>query len=93
MFDFFQLLGNMPSLIRFLNRIVSSFTIAESHIFNILIDISSYPCAFHGSRALITLISLFSNLIEKILALNIYFDNRECYCHCLMEHIVMQRTY
>ena len=68
MFDFFQLSRNMSRLTQFLNRIVSGFTIAESHVFtfNILIDISSYPCALHGSRALITLmISLSSKLIEQ----------------------------
>ena len=76
MFDFFQFSGNMPRLIQFLDKIVSGFTIAESHIFNILIDISSYPCALLGSRALITLvISLFSNLIEDIL--EFFFFN--CY--------------
>ena len=45
MFHFFQLSGNMPSLIQFLDKIYSSFTTAESHVFNILMDISSYPCA------------------------------------------------
>ena len=45
MSDFFQLSGNMPSLIQFLNKIISGFTTAESHIFKILIDISLYPCA------------------------------------------------
>ena len=59
-YDFFELSGNMPWLIKFSNRIFSGFTITESHIFNILIDISSYPCALYGSRVLITLmISLF----------------------------------
>ena len=41
--------------------------------FKILIDKSSCSCALHGSRALITLmISIFSNLIEEILAFVIY---------------------
>ena len=64
---FLQLFGNVWLLTQFLNRIVSGFKVAESHIFDIVIDISSYPCDLHGSAALITLIiSLFSNLIQEI---------------------------
>ena len=63
MFDFFQLSWNIPWLIQFLNRITSGFTIAESHIFNMLIDISCL-CAVHGSRALITL--MIFKLIFKL---------------------------
>ena len=59
-FDFFQLSENMPCLIQFLNRDSSGFTMGESYIFNIFIDISSYKCELHGPRAFITLmISLF----------------------------------
>ena len=67
MFDFFQLSGNIPSPIQFLNRFAGGFTIAESHIFNIFVDISSYPCAFNYINGI-----LFSNLIEQILAFVIY---------------------
>ena len=45
-------------------------TIAESHIFNILIEILSWPCAAPTLNDLIILIiSLFSNLIEESLVL------------------------
>ena len=54
-YDFSELSRNVSWLIKFVNRIFSGFTISESHIFNILLDVSSYPCALHGSRVLITL--------------------------------------
>ena len=95
MFDFFQLSGNMLSLIQYLNIIVSGFTIAESHIFNILIDISSYPCALHGWRALIIwMISFFFKFNWTNFSIcHITLTIRKSYCHSLMEHIMMQRTY
>ena len=44
-FNFFQLLGKDPLFKQFLKIIGRGFTIEESHIFNNLIDISSYPWA------------------------------------------------
>ena len=50
--------------------IESGSTIAESHIFNILIEILSWPWALPTLNDLIILIiSLFSNLIEESLVL------------------------
>ena len=67
MFDFFQISGN----IQLLNMIESGPTIAESHIFNILIELLSWPWALltFNDLNLIKLIinSLFSNLIEESL--------------------------
>ena len=45
----------------------SGSTIAESHIFNILIKILSSPLDLPTLNDLIILISLFSNLIEESL--------------------------
>ena len=67
MFDFFQISGN----IQLLNMIESGPTIAESHIFKILIELLSWPWALltFNDLNLIKLIinSLFSNLIEESL--------------------------
>ena len=67
MFDFFQISGN----IQLLNMIESGPTITESHIFNILIELLSWPWALltFNDLNLIKLIinSLFSNLIEESL--------------------------
>ena len=70
MFDFFQLSGNM---IQFLIRIASGFTIAESHIFNILIVVSSHPCALHATCA--TTLCLTSDIHEtgKVVIANPWF--------------------
>ena len=68
MFDYFQISGNILWFIQLLNVIKSDSTIAVSHVFNILMDILSWPWTFFTFNDLIMLIiSLFSNLIKESL--------------------------